>query len=317
MRSDHSSQSQFCSDINSNHDFSDDDEGSYDLVESEQHRDPSSALSSKWDGAGDPLLHQILRDQGHGTAYSLERFAAFLQSQFCFENLAFWLAARHYKMSAQSLLSRIRESSPQFNLHQDSLPFITQAQTREFSDLQSDMLILLESFILPNTNSPYELNLSDKIRGRILKAVAEGNYHPRLLAPAVDAVDDLMKSSSYPLFLESVCEGANSLEQSDRDSSSNGSIATLGLCSRNDSKGSLYSAATAHYDYEGLIHNLCNNIDGDAHQHHHELEASGDSDHDHDNGHDRPWGLKAKLHFKVVSKALRRSSHAHAKFVDL
>ncbi|KAF9896865.1 hypothetical protein BX616_006619, partial [Lobosporangium transversale] len=43
-----------------------------------------------------PSLHQILRNQGRGQ-YTLDNFAAFLQSQFCYENLAFWLASRQYR----------------------------------------------------------------------------------------------------------------------------------------------------------------------------------------------------------------------------
>ncbi|KAF8933256.1 hypothetical protein BGZ58_006474 [Dissophora ornata] len=63
------------------------------------------------------------------------------------------------------------------------------------------MLIILEAYI--QLDGPYELNLSDAIRSRVLKAVASGDYHPQVLDQAKDSITDLMKSSSYPSFLES------------------------------------------------------------------------------------------------------------------
>ncbi|KAG0364861.1 hypothetical protein BGZ54_007082 [Gamsiella multidivaricata] len=79
------------------------------------------------------------------------------------------------------------------------------------------MLVILETFILPD--SPYELNLSDSIRSRLLKAVTVGDYNPQVLGDARNAVTDLMKSSSYPLFLESV-SGRVSLSTSSSSSAS-------------------------------------------------------------------------------------------------
>lgn len=49
-----------------------------------------------------PSLHQILVNQGRGQ-YNLDNFGAFLQSQFCYENLAFWLASRQYKVHTASI----------------------------------------------------------------------------------------------------------------------------------------------------------------------------------------------------------------------
>jgi len=44
-----------------------------------------------------PSIHHILLNQGPGH-YTLDNFAVFLQTQFCSENLAFWLASRQYKV---------------------------------------------------------------------------------------------------------------------------------------------------------------------------------------------------------------------------
>ncbi|KAF9934345.1 hypothetical protein BGZ67_003943 [Mortierella alpina] len=79
---------------------------------------------------------------------------------------------------------------------------MTNAQIRLFSDLQNDMLVILETFILPG--SPYELNLSDTIRCQLLKLVAGGDYHTSVLQPSCESVFDLMKGSGYPLFLDSI-----------------------------------------------------------------------------------------------------------------
>ncbi|KAF9354390.1 hypothetical protein BGX26_007784 [Mortierella sp. AD094] len=196
-----------------------------------------------------PSLQAVLLDQVGGP-YSLENFADFLQGQFCYENLAFWLASRQYKLAALSLSRSIREISPQFNLHQDSLQCLSRAQTRLFSDLQSDMLVILETFILPE--SPFEVNLSDTIRSRLLKVVTDGDYHPHILESAQDSVMDLMKSSSYPLFLESI---------SSRDMSTYSSSSSSSTFSHDDS--------------------------------------------DRDRG---SWRLKAKEHFKIVSRALKKTS---------
>ncbi|KAF9288144.1 hypothetical protein BGZ68_000761 [Mortierella alpina] len=97
---------------------------------------------------------------------------------------------------------------------------MTAAQIRLFSDLQNDMLVILEAFILPG--SPYELNLSDTIRCQLLKMVVDGDYHAQVLQPSCEAVFDLMKGSGYPLFLESV----SSIEVS------NASPATASVSSR-------------------------------------------------------------------------------------
>ncbi|KAF9289885.1 hypothetical protein BGZ88_007587, partial [Linnemannia elongata] len=69
---------------------------------SRQSRHSSSSSSSENEDDDDdsivnrPSLHQILINQGRGQ-YTLDNFGAFLQSQFCYENLAFWLASRQYK----------------------------------------------------------------------------------------------------------------------------------------------------------------------------------------------------------------------------
>jgi hypothetical protein len=44
-----------------------------------------------------PSLHQVLLNQGRGQ-YTLDNFGSFLQAQFCYENLGFWLASRQYKV---------------------------------------------------------------------------------------------------------------------------------------------------------------------------------------------------------------------------
>ncbi|ORZ14399.1 RGS domain-containing protein [Lobosporangium transversale] len=144
-----------------------------------------------------PSLLEILTDQA-SEPFSLDRFAEFLHTQYCYENLIFWCTTQQYK----SILQSISRAAPQFNLHQSSLSFLNQTQTRLFSDLQSDMLAILETFILPD--SPYEVNLSDTVRSKLLKSVTDGDYHPQVLKQASDAIIDLMKSSSYPLFVQSI-----------------------------------------------------------------------------------------------------------------
>ncbi|KAG0244770.1 hypothetical protein BGW41_006328 [Actinomortierella wolfii] len=148
-----------------------------------------------------PSLHQILLDQGHGP-YTLENFAAFLQSQFCYENLAFWLASRQYKLCAQSLYQSVIQTAPQFNLHVNSTQYLNPSQARQFTELQRKMRAILDTFVLPS--SPHELNLSDAVRCRLLRVVAEGSYHPQVLEQARESIMDLMKCSSYPLFLEDI-----------------------------------------------------------------------------------------------------------------
>ncbi|KAF9403594.1 hypothetical protein BGZ94_004561 [Podila epigama] len=147
-----------------------------------------------------PSIHQILRNQGSGL-HTLENFAAFLQTQFSSENLAFWLASRQYKLCALSLSQSILPTVPEFDLCQGSSKLLNTTQGRRFADLQNEMLWLIESFVRPG--SPYELNLTDTVRKRLLKAVLEqGEFHPRVLAPAREAIIDLMKSTSYPLFMQ-------------------------------------------------------------------------------------------------------------------
>ncbi|KAG0253974.1 hypothetical protein BG011_006040 [Mortierella polycephala] len=197
-----------------------------------------------------PTLQQILLDQGHGQ-YTLANFGAFLQSQFCYENLAFWLASRQYKLCAQSLYQSVQQTVPMFNLHSDSTKYLNQSQARAFSDLQLKMRAILETFVLPS--SPHELNLSDAIRCKLLRSVAEGSYHPQVLEQARESIMDLMKCSSYPLFLEGIA------------------------AKRASNTGSSQSSA----DSEKSLH------------------------HDHDA---TSWRLKAKHHFKLVSRMLKRSA---------
>ncbi|KAG0222817.1 hypothetical protein BGX31_008838 [Mortierella sp. GBA43] len=151
--------------------------------------------------ANRPTLHQILLNQGRGQ-YTLDNFGAFLQAQFCYENLAFWLASKQYKLCAQSLFQSVHESVPMFNLHTESVQYLNPSQARAFSDLQRKMRAILDTFVLPS--SPHELNLSDAVRCKLVRSVAEGNYHPQVLEQAREAIMDLMKCSSYPLFVEGI-----------------------------------------------------------------------------------------------------------------
>ncbi|KAG0199031.1 hypothetical protein BGX28_007622 [Mortierella sp. GBA30] len=199
-----------------------------------------------------PTLHQILLNQGRGQ-YTLDNFGAFLQSQFCYENLAFWLASRQYKLCAQSLYHSVQQSVPQFNLQADSAQYLNVSQARAFSDLQRKMRAILETFVLPS--SPHELNLSDAIRCKLLRCVAEGNYHPQVLEQARESIMDLMKCSSYPLFLETIA------------------------AKRASNSGSSQSQADSERSHHG----------------------SGD----HESG---SWRLKAKQHFKLVSRMLKRGA---------
>ncbi|KAF9993740.1 hypothetical protein BGZ80_002603 [Entomortierella chlamydospora] len=196
-----------------------------------------------------PTLHQILLNQGRGQ-YTLDNFGAFLQSQFCYENLAFWLASRQYKLCAQSLYQSVHQSVPMFNLHVQTTQYLSDSQARAFSDLQRKMRAILDTFVLPS--SPHELNLSDAVRCKLLRSVAEGNYHPQVLEQAREAIMDLMKCSSYPLFLEGIA------------------------AKRASNAGSSQSQAD-----------------------------SEKSSHDNDSG---SWRHKAKHHFKLVSKMLKRSA---------
>ncbi|KAG0292784.1 hypothetical protein BGZ98_002460 [Dissophora globulifera] len=196
-----------------------------------------------------PTLHQILLNQGHGQ-YTLGNFASFLQSQFCYENLAFWLASRQYKLCAQSLYYSVHRSVPTFNLQAETAQYLNQSQARAFSDLQQKMTAILDTFVHPS--SPHELNLSDAVRCRLVRSVAEGNYHPRVLEQARDSIMDLMKCSSYPLFIEGI------------------------VAKRTSSTGSTVSQADSDKSQQDL-----------------------------ENG---SWRVKAKHHFKLVSKMLKRSS---------
>lgn len=199
-----------------------------------------------------PSLHQILLNQGRGQ-YTLDNFGAFLQSQFCYENLAFWLASRQYKLCAQSLFQSVQSSAPLFTLHTETAHILSQSQNRAFSDLQSKMRAVLETFVLPS--SPHELNLSDAVRCHLLRAVAEGDYHPQVFEEAREAIMDLMKCSSYPLFLESIA------------------------AKRTSSAGSSQSSSS----------------------------SSTSSQHDQSQDGSGSWRNKAKQHFKLVSKMLKRN----------
>ncbi|KAG0025361.1 hypothetical protein BGZ82_010072 [Podila clonocystis] len=104
-------------------------------------------------------------------------------------------------LCALSLSQSIQPALPEFDLHLESSSLLNETQGRRFADLQSEMFGLIESFIRPG--SPYELNLTDVVRRRLLKTVEEqGDFHPRVLDQAREAILDLMKSTSYPLFLE-------------------------------------------------------------------------------------------------------------------
>ncbi|KAF9568850.1 hypothetical protein EC968_002822 [Mortierella alpina] len=196
-----------------------------------------------------PTLHQILLNQGRGQ-YTLDNFGAFLQSQFCYENLAFWLASRQYKLCAQSLYHSVQQSVPRFNLQAESAQYLNVSQARAFSDLQRKMRAILETFVLPS--SPHELNLSDAVRCKLLRSVAEGDFHPQVLEQARESIMDLMKCSSYPLFLEGIA------------------------AKRASNAGSSQSQADSERSQNG----------GD--------QESGS------------WRLKAKQHFKLVSRMLKR-----------
>ncbi|KAG0057535.1 hypothetical protein BGZ83_009174 [Gryganskiella cystojenkinii] len=196
-----------------------------------------------------PSLHQILLNQGRGQ-YTLDNFGAFLQSQFCYENLAFWLASRQYKLCAQSLFQSVQQSTPSFTLHTDSAHHLNASQMRAFTDLQRKMRAILDTFVLPS--SPHELNLSDAVRCKLLRVVAEGNYHPQVLEQARESIMDLMKCSSYPMFIEGIA------------------------AKRASNAGSSQS----------------------------QPDSDKSSSHDHDSG---SWRLKAKQHFKLVSRMLKRS----------
>ena len=110
------------------------------------------------------------------------------------------------------------------------------------------MRAILDTFVLPS--SPHELNLSDAIRCKLLRIVAEGDYHPQVLEQARESITDLMKCSSYPMFLEGIA------------------------AKRASNAGSSQS------------------------------QPDSEKSHDHDGS---SWRLKAKQHFKLVSKMLKRS----------
>ncbi|KAG0024363.1 hypothetical protein BGZ81_007733 [Podila clonocystis] len=191
-----------------------------------------------------PSLHQVLLNQGRGQ-YTLDNFGSFLQAQFCYENLGFWLASRQYKLCAQSLYFSIQQTVPMFNLNANTAQYLNESQSNQFAELQLKMRAILETFVLPS--SPHELNLSDAIRCRLLRVVAEGNYHPQVLEQARESIMDLMKCSSYPMFLEGIAS------------------------KRASSNGSTQSQSDSHQD-----------------------PAS--------------WRLKAKQHFKLVSRMLKRTA---------
>ncbi|KAK5815930.1 RGS domain-containing protein [Linnemannia elongata] len=225
---------------------------------SRQSRHSSSSSSSENEDDDDdsilnrPSLHQILINQGRGQ-YTLDNFGAFLQSQFCYENLAFWLASRQYKLCAQSLFQSVQSSAPMFTLHSDTAHHLNQSQSRAFSDLQIKMRAILETFVLPS--SPHELNLSDAVRCRLLRSVAEGDYHPQVLEQARESIMDLMKCSSYPMFLETI------------------------TAKRASNAGSSQSTSS----------------------------SSTQQDSHHSDGSSGSWRNKAKHHFKLVSKMLKRN----------
>lgn len=105
------------------------------------------------------------------------------------------------QLCALSLSQSIQLATPDFDLRLKSFSLLNATQGRRFADLQREMFGLIESFIRPG--SPYELNLTDVVRRRLLKTVEEqGDFHPRVLDQAREAILDLMKSTSYPLFLE-------------------------------------------------------------------------------------------------------------------
>ncbi|KAF9405475.1 hypothetical protein BGZ94_003517 [Podila epigama] len=187
----------------------------------DDHHIPNNASSTSLNA---PSLQQVLLNQGRGQ-YTLDNFASFLQAQFCYENLGFWLASRQYQLCAQSLHLSIQQSIPSFNLNTNTAHYLNESQANQFRELQRKMRAILETFVLPS--SPHELNLSDAIRCRLLRVVAEGNYHPQVLDQARESIMDLMKCSSYPMFLDTIA--------SRRASSSNGSTQSTSSDSHQDS----------------------------------------------------------------------------------
>ncbi|KAG0287774.1 hypothetical protein BGZ96_008339 [Linnemannia gamsii] len=193
-----------------------------------------------------PSLHQILVNQGRGQ-YNLDNFGAFLQSQFCYENLAFWLASRQYKLCAQSLFQSVQASAPMFTLHSDTAIHLNQSQSRAFTDLQIKMRAILETFVLPS--SPHEINLSDAVRCRLLRSVAMGDYHPQVLEQARESIMDLMKCSSYPMFIETIAAKRTSnagSAQSTTSSSSSTQQDNIHLHNGDGSSGSWRNKAKHH-----------------------------------------------------------------------
>ncbi|KAF9968925.1 hypothetical protein BGZ65_012494, partial [Modicella reniformis] len=105
-------------------------------------------------------------------------------------------------LCAQSLYQSVHESVPMFNLHTETAQYLNHSQARAFSDLRRKMRAILDTFVPPS--SPHELNLSDAIRNKLLRSVDEGNFHPQVLEQARESILDLMKCSSYPLFVEGI-----------------------------------------------------------------------------------------------------------------
>lgn len=139
-----------------------------------------------------------------------------------------------------------------FNLQTESQQYLNPSQARAFSDLQRKMRAILDTFVLPS--SPHELNLSDAVRCKLLRSVAEGNYHPQVMEQAREAIMDLMKCSSYPLFVE-------------------------GIVAKRASSTASSQSSSVHTD------------------------SDKSSQQDQDNG---SWRHKAKHHFRLVSKMLKR-----------
>jgi hypothetical protein len=145
-----------------------------------------------------------------------------------------------------------------FTLHSDTAHHLNQSQSRAFTDLQIKMRAILETFVLPS--SPHEINLSDAVRCRLLRSVAMGDYSSQVLEQARESIMDLMKCSSYPMFIET--------------------IAAKRASNAGSAQSTTSSSSSTQQDNSHL-HN------GDG--------SSGS------------WRNKAKHHFKLVSKMLKRN----------
>ncbi|CAO3591492.1 unnamed protein product [Absidia cylindrospora] len=118
------------------------------------------------------------------TSEPFKAFSAYLQQQYCTENLMFWLAVERYKENYQRTRQTIlAHTSDDDDKNNDQIHHMIQ-----------QCMVIIYTYIQPN--SCREINIPCDMRHAIIDKVGT-DYHPDLFIPACEAVLELMRANAF------------------------------------------------------------------------------------------------------------------------